>query len=415
MKIVTRCQSCNSSELRHVLSLGYMPPVNMMVPVGAVQGPQTWLPTDLLFCNYCKLVQLGIVADKEWVFPMSYPYTSGTTKILRDNFADLQRECVYMFRLRDDLIVDVGSNDGTLLSYFQSDGQRAIGIEPTDVAKIAVRNGITTYQKFFNASIARQITRVYGRAKVVTMANVFAHIEDPNSVVDVVVNELLADDGAFVIENHYLHDMLRTRQYDTIYHEHLRYYSLRSLQELLTRHGLEIFYARRIPTHGGSIRVYAARNGAHHVRDDVHKMLDEEPDTWKALQVFRQDVAESKRLILESLISEKYGSRRIVGIGAPSRASTLVTYLGLDENIIDYVCEISGSLKIGRYMPGTKIPVVDERQLYEDQPECAVIFSWHIADEIASKLRDNGYEGKILVPLPTTPHEILSARIREIA
>jgi hypothetical protein len=214
---------------------------------------------------------------------------------------------------------------------------------------------------------------------------------------------MLRPDGVFISESHYLIGLLDTLQYDTIYHEHLRYYSLASLKHLLEMHGLEVFHARPIPSHGGSIRVYAARRGTQQVRDGVSAMLADEPrgDAMVSrLASFRRDVLLSKLRLLAMLRDLKEKGARIAGISAPSRASTLVNYVGLDEAIIDYVCEIPGSLKIGRYMPGTQIPVVDEARLYTEQPDYAVIFSWHIADELAPKLKAKGFRGELITPLP---------------
>ena len=215
--------------------------------------------------------------------------------------------------------------------------------------------------------------------------------------------EMLAPDGVFISESHYLIGLLDTLQYDTVYHEHLRYYSVASLKHLLEMHGLEVFHARPIPSHGGSIRVYAGRKGQHKIEPSVQKMLDAEPRgeaMAKRLKEFKHDVLLSKLRLLAMLKDLKEKNARVVGISAPSRASTLFNYVGLDDGIIDYVCEIPGSLKIGKCMPGTAIPVVDETRLFEDQPECAIIFSWHIADELAPKLRAKGYKGQLISPLP---------------
>jgi hypothetical protein len=400
---IESCQVCGHAPLDYVLSLGYMPPVNQMVPVGQVPRQLPWFPTTLLHCRNCELVQLGLAVDPVIIFPPEYPYTSGTTKLLRDNFADLQRESAAMLGLGDqDLVVDIGSNDGTLLSNFQKGGQRVLGIEPTDVGDIANQRGIPTIKRYFGTEVAREVKREYGPASMVTAANCFAHIEDVHAIVDGVV-EMLKDDGVFVTESHYLIPLLETLQYDTIYHEHLRYYSLTSLKHLFEMHGLEVFHARPIPSHGGSIRVYAARHGAHTVQDGVRRMLAAEPRgeaMAKRLATFRHDVILSKLRLLAMLRDLKEKGARVAGISAPSRASTLVNYVGLDEGLIDYVCEIAGSLKIGKYMPGTQIPVVDEAKLYSDQPDCAVIFSWHIADELAPKLKAKGFRGQLITPLP---------------
>jgi hypothetical protein len=397
------CQVCGHAPLEDVLSLGYMPPVNQMVPIGQVPRQQPWFPTNLLHCRKCDLVQLGLAVDPVIIFPPEYPYTSGTTKLLRDNFADLHREAAAMLGLgAKDLVVDIGSNDGTLLSNFKNGGHRVLGIEPTDVGDIANARGIPTLKRYFGIEVAHEVKREHGPASVVTAANCFAHIEDVHAIVDGIV-EMLSDDGVFISESHYLIGLLDTLQYDTIYHEHLRYYSVASLKHLLEMHDLEVFHARPIPSHGGSIRVYAARHGAHSVQESVRRMLAEEPRgeaMAKRLSDFRRDVILSKLRLYSLLRDLKEKGARIAGISAPSRASTLVNYVGLDEGIIDYVCEIPGSLKIGKCMPGTRIPVVDESRLFDDQPDCAVILSWHIADELAPKLKAKGYRGKLVTPLP---------------
>ena len=400
---VESCQICGSDRLDAVLSLGYMPPVNQMVPIGQVPQQQPWFPTNLLHCRQCDLVQLGLAVDPVIIFPPEYPYTSGTTKLLRDNFADLQRESAAMLGLGpNDLVVDIGSNDGTLLSNFKNGGHKVLGIEPTDVGHIANARGIPTIKRYFDVDVAREVKATHGPASVVTAANCFAHIEDVHAIVDGII-EMLGDKGVFISESHYLIPLLDTLQYDTVYHEHLRYYSLASLKHLLEMHGLDVFHARPIPSHGGSIRVYAARKGTHKIEDSVAKMLAAEPrgDAMaKRLAKFRKDVVLSKLRLIAMLRDLKEKGARIAGISAPSRASTLVNYVGLDEGLIDYVCEIQGSLKIGKYMPGTGIPVVEEARLFEDQPDAALIFSWHIADELAPKLRAKGFRGQLITPLP---------------
>jgi SAM-dependent methyltransferase len=400
------CQVCGHAPLATVLSLGYMPPVNQMVAIGETPRQQPWFPTNLLHCPECDLVQLGLAVDPAIIFPPEYPYTSGITKLLRDNFAELYAEAAAMLELGpQDLVVDIGSNDGTLLSNFKR--HRVLGIEPTEVGKIASSRDIPTLPRYFTPAVAAEVKREHGPARVVTAANCFAHIEDVHAIVEGIL-DLLAPDGVFISESHYLIGLLERLQYDTVYHEHLRYYSLASLAHLLQMHGLEVFHARAIPTHGGSIRVYAARRGVRPVNASVGQMLAAEPrgEAMRArLDKFRNEVMLSKLRLLAMLRDLKEQGARICGISAPSRASTLVNYLGLDEAIIDYVCEIAGSLKIGKCMPGTSIPVVEESRLFSDQPDCAVIFSWHIADELAPKLRAKGYRGKLLTPLPV-PHEL---------
>ncbi|HUE86562.1 MAG TPA: class I SAM-dependent methyltransferase [Vicinamibacterales bacterium] len=396
------CQGCNAGPLEPILFLGYLPPVNAMPLVGSRPTEQPSYPAQLLRCSRCELVQLGLIVDPAILFPPEYPYTSGTTKILRDNFAQLATEVHAELDLeRTALVVDIGSNDGTLLSNFASAGHRVRGIEPTDTARLAEARGVPTLQAFFGPAATRAVIDCDGRAGLITAANVFAHMEAIHGVIDSIV-ELLAPEGVFVSESHYWISLLETLQYDTIYHEHLRYYSLTSLRNLLASHGLEVFRARRIPTHGGSIRVYAARRGSRAVHPAVQEILRHESTAQDsaALERFKKEVVSSKLDLLAILRDLRARGDRIFGIGAPSRATTLITYVGLDATILECVCEIAGSHKIGRYVPGTLIPVLDEQALFDQQPEHALLFSWHIAEELIPKLRARGYRGDFIVPLP---------------
>jgi hypothetical protein len=400
--VVDRCQVCDSPDLESLLFLGYLPPVNTMPLIGAPLAEQPAYPAQLLHCKRCTLAQLGLIVDPAILFPPSYPYTSGTTKILRENFAELSREVESLYPLKpNQLIIDIGANDGTLLSNFQKNGVRVFGIEPTNAAKLAIERGIPSMISFFNKATAEKAVAAQGRAQIITATNVFAHIEDIHNIVDGVL-ALLEDSGIFITESHYFLSLLETLQYDTIYHEHLRYYSLTSLKHLLEMHGLEVIHAKRIPTHGGSIRVYSARKGSSPVTASVRQILEEEKRgiTADAFARFKRKVVQSKLDLLALLKGIKAEGGRIYGIGAPSRASTLINYVGLDDGILDCVLEINGSYKIGKYIPGTIIPVWEEARLFFDQPEYALLLSWHIADELIPKLISGGFTNRFIVPLP---------------
>jgi hypothetical protein len=407
--VVCRCQVCDSFELDPVIFAGYLPPVNTMPRIGTRPEEQPAYPAQVLHCRKCGLVQLGLIVDPAILFPPEYPYTSGTTKILRDNFAELSREVAALYPLAaSDLVVDIGSNDGTLLSNFSARGP-VFGIEPTRAGDLANQRGIPTLTSFMNRQAVRTAIRKKGKAKLVTATNVFAHIEDIHEIVESIL-ELLTDDGIFVSESHYLLSLVETLQYDTIYHEHLRYYSLTSLKYLLEMHELEVIHARRIPTHGGSIRVYAARAGKYPIRASVAEVLGAENTelTHEKLNLFRPRVAQTKLDLYALLRDIRALGQHIYGIGAPSRASTLINYVGLDDGILDCVLEIQGSYKIGKYIPGTLIPIYEESRLFEDQPEYALLLSWHIAAELMPKLSARGFRGKFIIPLPD-PHVVEEA------
>ena len=400
--VVERCQICDNPDLEPILFLGYLPPVNQMHNIGERPHEQPSYPAEILYCEKCHLVQLGLIVDAKILFPKEYPYTSSSTKILRENFAELYRECKTIASLgKNDLIVDIGSNDGNLLSNFK-DGHRVLGVTPEEIGKIAIQRGIPTIIDYFRREVVGKIKKEYGKAKVITATNVFAHIEDINGITELIL-ELLADDGIFISESHYLLPLIETLQYDTIYHEHLRYYSLHSLKFLLEKHGLEVIRAKQIPTHGGSIRVYAARKGKYRIKETVTPLLDKEKNIVlkkEKLLEFKDRIVISKLELHSLLLEIKKQGKKIYGVGAPSRASTLINYVGLDDGIIDYVAEVKGSHKIGKYIPGTLIPVVEESKLFEEQPDYALLFSWHIAGELMPKLREKGFKGDFIVPLP---------------
>lgn len=403
-KPITACQSCDARPLTSILFLGYMPPVNAMPPIGEPLVEQPAYPLELFRCDACGLVQIGTDVDQTVLFAPSYPYRSNSTKILRENFAELYRESSELLGLKpEDFVVDIGSNDGTLLANFLVGGQRVLGVEPSEAGAEARTRGVDTLTAFFGLETARRIRAEHGPAKLITATNVFAHITDVHGVLGGIV-EMCAEEGIFVNESHYLPTLLETLQYDTIYHEHLRYYGLHSMKPMLEKHGLEIFHVRKIPTHGGSIRVYAARAGRRRIEPSVAALLEEERQrgiaSGSAFATFRREVLQSK-LDLHALLADiKRQDGRIYGIGAPSRASTLINYTGLDDGILDCVLEVSTSRKIGKYIPGTVIPVLDEKKLFEDQPEYALLLSWHIAEELMSNLRRKGFRGRFVIPLP---------------
>lgn len=404
-KILDSCQICGSKDIESVLFLGYIPPVNTMPTIGEPSTEQMAYPLELFRCPVCSLMQIGLEVDQTVLFPYSYPYLSGSTRILRENFADLARECAALGVVSgDDFVVDIGANDGTLLGNFKQAGQRVLGIEPSQAGEVARSRGIDTLTAYFNPETAKMVAAERGQARCITAANVFAHIGDIDQILEGIL-ALLQPGGVFVNESHYFAGLLETVQYDTIYHEHLRYYSVGSLKYLLEKHGLEIFHVKPIPTHGGSIRVYAARRGERPVQASVGEILAREAALGvadgSALPAFKEKVLASKLELLSLLAGLHASGARIYGVGAPSRASTLINYTGLDDGLIKAVLEISSSHKLGKYVPGTHIPVLDEKLLFEDQPEYALLFSWHIADELMANLRRKGFTGKFIIPLPT--------------
>lgn len=379
-RLVEACGACGSRDLQPVLSLGISPPTCVMVPVGASQAAEEHHPLGLLLCADCTLVQLSVIVDPDVVFPPDYPYSSGNSRALHENFEDLAHETGMWAGLGSyDLIVDIGANDGTLLSKFI--GCRTVGVEPTGQAE---RIAGHSYQAFFTEELAHRIVAEHGPAKVVTACNVLAHVEDIGDVMRG-INVLLGDGGVLVAENHDLASVVDGRQWDTVYHEHLRFYSPYSFHALLERYGLGARSWREITTHGGSFRTIAEKGASRRFTHD--RAYD--------FEGLARDAADARDAIRAAV------GGGVVGIGATARATTIINYCGLDVEDIACVCEVAGSDKIGHYIPGTSIPVVDEAVLFDDPPARVVLFSWHLADVIVPKLRARGYEGEIIVPLPS--------------
>ncbi|HIG98714.1 TPA: class I SAM-dependent methyltransferase [Candidatus Woesearchaeota archaeon] len=400
-----KCQICGSEETHRFLSLGHQPPSDSFVTKEQLNEPETYYPLDVYYCAGCHLVQLGYAVDPEAMF-RDYLYTTGANNSLKASFANLTKHLAERFNLgQKDLAVDIGSNDGTLLEGYLPYKIKVLGVEPSTIAEIAKQKGIPTANEFFNEETALKLARENDNAKVITATNVFAHIKDVHSVVRG-VKTLLAEGGAFVTESHHLLSMVTQMQYDSIYHEHLRYYSLKPLIHLFGKHGMEVFDAELITTHGGSIRVYACKKGDHPVSGNVATIISKEEKaglyTSGAYDQFAKKVTEAKFKLQELLRDAKKKGRRIVGVGAPAKGSTLLNYCSITRDELDYTVEKS-PLKIGRFTPGTHIPIVEEARMLRDQPEYALILSWNIKDEIIPKLRAAGYKGEFIIPCPE-PH-----------
>jgi hypothetical protein len=299
-------------------------------------------------------------------------------------------------------VVDIGSNDGTILRGFQARGMRVLGVEPTGIADLANAAGVPTLRTFFDDEVARRVRKEHGPATLVTAANVFAHVANLGPCVRG-IHHLLADEGIFVSESHYLLDLVETLQYDTIYHEHLRYYSLKPLMDMLARYGFAVTDAERIPNHGGSIRVHARRAPAAPA-DRLRELVQAEEAYGlydAALYArFRTRVQQSKWALMRLLADLKQGGHRIVGLGSPGRSSTVMNYCGIGPDLLDYIGEQPTSLKVGLYTPGTHVPVVDEQRLLDEQPDYALVLAWHLGEVVPRKLRQRGLRSRFIMPLP---------------
>ena len=387
------------------------PPANAFVAEDRRAEPQPVYPLDVWFCQGCAHVQLLDVVDPRVLYE-EYVYVSGTAPVFVAHFADYAATVIADFGLApDDLVVDIGSNDGTLLRAFEAAGMRVLGVEPArDIAAAANAAGIETHATFFDSGEARAIRGDRGPARCITANNVLAHIDDLGGVIDG-VRALLAADGVLVFEVSYLVDVYEQTLFDTIYHEHLDYHSLAPLVPFFEGHGMRILDARRTAAHGGSLRVFAQHR-------DAPPVVGTEPGAANVARL----IALERRLGLDAPVTfQRYGDdidrrggeltalvrelrregKRIAGFGAPAKATTLMYHFGLGADDIEFIVDDS-PLKQGLYSPGLHIPIVSAAAIAREKPDYLVVLAWNFAASIMAKqqaFRDSG--GHFIVPLPT--------------
>ena len=400
------CRSCNGETVRF-LDLGHHPPSDAFLTKEQLEGPETYYPLNVHYCSVCGLVQLGYVVPKEVLFTNKYPYLTGSNREGVRHFKNLATNVTRRFSLTNkDLAVDVGSNDGTLLKGFQDEGVRVLGVEPCEnLALQACGAGIPTICAWFRKDITTKNAML--GAKVITACNVFAHVEDVNGFVGT-VKSFLAQDGVFIIESPYLLDTIDSLEYDTIYHEHLYYWSYLPLQRLLGRYGLEVFDMEKQGVHGGTMRYYIGHTGAHdRVRHRVVSVRDNEKKVDIDYLLDFADNVEAHKKDLNDLIGRiRQKGKRVVGMSAPAKGNTLINYCNLK---LDYIAE-TNPLKIGKYTPGAHIPVINENGY--DGIDYALIFAWNWKDQIIEN--NQGFVkkgGRFIVPIPEPRIEHLGSGV----
>lgn len=400
-----RCRLCDARELERVVELTPTPPGNHFVSAEDLDVPQPVYPLELYFCRNCGHVQLGHVVNPEILYRKNYSYVSGTSPVFVEH---LRRYAAYMQQEYDlptsSLIVDIGSNDGTALSFFKEAGFRVVGVDPaTEIAQIAQTRGIDTECEFFGVAVASRLSAKYGSAQLITSHNACAHIDDLRGVVEGVTN-WLADDGLFVIEVGYVLDVYENAWFDTIYHEHLDYHSVSPLVAFFAGLGLEVIDVQRISPQGGSIRVVSQkRGGGHGVRDSVasimrleHQVGLDRADTYVAFNESINDVKQRLRALVGGLQSE---NKSIAGYGAPTKATTLLTHFEL-EQVLDFLVD-DNPLKQGLFSPGHHIPVLEADEIYNRCPDYVLVLAWNFAESIMSRHRRySDLGGRFILPMP---------------
>ena len=398
------CRLCDQPHLELVLKLTPTPPANAFVPKEKLRETQPTFPLDVHLCRDCGHVQLLDIVDPEVLFG-DYVYVSGTSPVFVEHFRQYARHLVELVQPAPGaLVVEIGSNDGTLLRFFQQAGLRVLGIDPArEIARRATADGIETMPTFFNSALARQIRQERGPAAIVAANNVFAHMDDLADVTRGVA-ALLDDEGVFVFEVSYLLDVLTQTLFDTMYHEHLSYHALKPLVPFFRRFGLEVFHAERVAPHGGSLRCFVRRAaGRRPVTPAVAALLAEEdrhqldrPETFRR---FSADIDAVKQELSALLRRLKREGKSVAGYGAPAKATTLLYHFALAD-ALEYIVDDS-PLKQNLFSPGTHIPVVSSRAITERRPDYLLILAWNFAQPIMAKYQDYlNRGGHFIVPLP---------------
>lgn len=396
---------CKGKKLTKYLDLGHTPPADQFLTKEQLEKPVVSYPLSVYLCLTCGLSQLGFVVDPKILFQDEYPYDSSTTRTGREHFFSMADSIATRFGYgKGDLAVDIGSNVGVLLQGFKKKGLDVYGVDPAkNIAKIANARGIPTIADFWKVKNAKKILQKKGKASVITGTNVFAHADDLDEFMQA-VKLLLTPNGIFVIEAPYFLNLVKNLEYDTIYHEHLSYISIKPLIPFFKKFGMELFDVVEVGIHGGSARLFIGRIGKHKKEPIVAKLLDRERQTnlhsLKAMQEFAHRVEENRQSLRTLLTDLKKKGKTIAALSAPAKGMTLLNYCKIGVETLDFATE-KNPLKLNRFTPGMDIPVVKDSLLLQRKPDYALILAWNFAPEIMENLREYKKKGgKFIIPIP---------------
>lgn len=386
------CRGCTSSKLSIFIDLGYSPISNDLVELKSLHRPEMTYPLRVYVCDSCGFVQLPETATREILFPENYVYYSSFSTSWLNHAENYVESISISLGLKStDLVIEVASNDGYLLQYFQKKNISVLGIEPSrEVAKVAQKKGIETIVEFFGKEFALGLSGRNVKANLMIANNVLAHVPDIHDFV-AGFEILLADDGVITFEFPHLSKLIENNEFDTIYHEHYSYLSIEALKEIFKLHGLEIFDVESLETHGGSIRLYVARRGIRRLnRAEIDKILDLEkkfsPRAKDVVENFQRKSFSVKLDLLSELIRLKSQGKRIVAYGAAAKGNTLLNYCGIRADLIDYVVDLNPAKQF-KYLPGSHIPVLDPSELTKNLPDVILILPWNLVGEIVDQLK----------------------------
>jgi len=394
---IDHCEVCGNGKLESVLDLGAHPMCDDLVAVADARTCREY-PIEILFCEKCVTAHQRFQVPKKDLFPTTYHYRSRFTADVLDGMKQLVESCVERHgSLNGKSVLDVGCNDGSLLGFFREAGARTFGIEPTGACVEAKKKGHTTFQEFLDPSLARRVTAEHGCPDFIVFTNVFAHIENLDEVIDS-LKTLMSKTTVLIIENHYMGGVLAGNQFDTFYHEHPRTYSCTSFLKIASRLGLQLTDVSFPARYGGNIRVVLAKDGQPADPAFLQEVLTREQTFGTQLRTMQAGIARwqtAKRAEIERNV-RVHG--KLHAKAFPGRAAILVKMLDLNEDLIAGVYEKPGSMKIGHYLPGTRIPIVsdDDMQALDEKPPVLLNLAWHISSEIRGYLSKQGFRGDVI-------------------
>lgn len=400
---VQKCRICQSPDLITFIHLGPIPIPNGFLTKRELDSHEKSYPLDACYCKNCGLVQLAHITSPKVMFK-NYSYIPSTAKTMVNHFEKLSNYAISLVNFNpSDLVLDIGSNDGTLLSSFKKRGARVLGVDPAkNLSKIANQSGIPTINNYFTQKIARGILKKYGPAKVICATNVVAHVHDLKDFIEG-VKILLTKDGILIAEFPYLLDLLEKTEFDTIYQEHLSYFSVTSFSRLMKNHNLNLINIQKIPIHGGSLRC-VVKNDRNIKNAKIEKIIQQELKSGlkdpKTYQKFAKDVETARHNLVSLLLELRSKNKRIVGYGASAKGNIVTNYCKIGPETIDYIVD-SIPYKQGKYTPGMHIPIYIESRIIEDKPDYVLILAWNFQDEIMEKQKEYKRRGgKFIVMSP---------------
>ena len=402
---IKKCRICSSENLHLILDLGKQPPANSLINQSQLQIPEQKFPLRLFWCNDCFLVQLLDIVSKEHLFN-HYLYMTSASKPIVDHFIKYASSVYEEFLKQQDnpFVVEIGSNDGSLLSEFKKLGVSILGVEPaSNLSKLANDSEIPTMNEFFSSTTARTIIQSKN-VSVVVANNVIGHIENLDNLMEG-IKILIGDTGMFIFEVPYLIDLIEKLEFDTIYHEHLSYFSILPLLTLMNKFGLEIFDIKKQSVHGGTLRIFVSKKNNFKVKESVQKFVQNEQklglDKFEIYDDFSKQIQTLKNKIISSLTELKKQNKSLFGYGASAKGNVLLNYCNIGTDLLDYIIDTT-PIKQGKFTPGTHIPIFTPEKInYKGNGDVALLLAWNYEQQILEKeqnFRTKG--GKFLIPIP---------------